>query len=352
MTFQPVVSASLLIALGLVLVAIRMAALYRVLVRTGAGRYRTVVLRWSGLTLAVVLLFVAALRPGFESGATDADAGQQPVRVGTANMNVFFVVDRSVNSRAEDYGEGQTRMAGIRSDISALVDEYPRARFTLLSFASQAAVDWPLSDDVWSFKPMVDGLSPYILVSGEAIHEADSGAAAQILRENLERATALHPNSKNVVFYLGEGAGGSGADQTRFELPDDAIAGGAVLGYGSAQGAPVPRGWVDGNLVYMHDPQTDQPLHSTPDQARLEGIAEQLGVPYFHREHGQAIAAAVPSVESPLSADEDDVLVATKLIDRTELYWIFTLLAAALVLVEIYLTVFEFRRNRIARRLG
>ena len=34
-------------------------------------------------------------------------------------------------------------------------------------------------------------------------------------------------------------------------------------------------------------------------------------------------------------------------VERTELYWVFTGLATALVLAEIYLTLREFRRNRI-----
>ncbi|WP_421843931.1 hypothetical protein [Mycobacterium sp.] len=66
--------------------------------------------------------------------------------------NVFIVVDRSLDGRVEDYDDAKSRMSGIRSDIIALTDQYPRARFALISFASKATLDWPLSDDVWSFK--------------------------------------------------------------------------------------------------------------------------------------------------------------------------------------------------------
>lgn len=129
MMFHPVIPVAVLLAVAAVLSMVRMVALYRVLVRTGSGRYRPVVVRWSLLTVAIILLLVAAARP-----AVDTDDAQMPVEanpnaVADPNLNVFFVVDRSVNSRVEDYGDRHSRMTGIRSDISGLIDEYPHARF-------------------------------------------------------------------------------------------------------------------------------------------------------------------------------------------------------------------------------
>lgn len=130
MTFEPVMPVWLLIIIAVVLTGVRMTALYRVLVRTGPGRYRPVVLRWSGLTLAVLMLVVAAARPGLES--KDAHRGDRPPTspaASTANLNVVFVIDRSVDSRVEDFADHTSRMAGIRDDVAALIDQYPRARF-------------------------------------------------------------------------------------------------------------------------------------------------------------------------------------------------------------------------------
>lgn len=351
MSFHPVLAPALLIGIGAVLIAIRMAALYRVLVRTGSGRYRTVVLRWSGLTLAVLLLVGAAFRPGIEP-PSHGDEQNRPVALGSTNLNVFFVVDRSVDSRVEDYGERQSRMSGIRSDISALIDQYPQARFTMLSFATKADVDWPMSKDLWSLIPMVEGLSPYTRVDGDAAYNVDAGAANDLLRAELQRAKELYPKSKNVVFYLGTGGGTSRAQQTDFDLPDDAVAAGAVLGYGSAEGGPIPQGWVNGRLVHMWDRSANQPLHSSLNEPRLRRIADQLGLQYYHRESGKAISAVAPAVESERAPDSEDVLIATRMVERNELYWVFSLLAGALVLVEIYLTIVEFRRGRMARRGG
>ncbi|BBZ14677.1 vWA domain-containing protein [Mycobacterium branderi] len=350
MTFNPVFAPAVLVVIAVALIAVRMVALYRVLVRTGSGRYRRVVLRWCGLTLAVLLLVFAAARPGIDLAGGSAD---QPNRTAAAdpNLNVYFVVDRSVNSRVEDYGDHQSRMSGIRSDIDALIGEYHRARFAVISFASKATLDWPLSDDAWSLRSMVHGLSSYTVAPPDAMYQADPAAARSILSEQLESAADLFPGSKSLVFYFGAGDGGSRVSRASFDPPHDAIAGGAVLGYGTVAGGPIPQGWVNATLVYQTDPATGTELASTLDEQKLKDVAGELKVPYFHRDSGQGIAAVLPAVDPPgVSSEDAGSLRASKLIERRELYWVFTALSTVLLLAEIVLTIREFRLNRMARQ--
>lgn len=349
MSFEPVLPAWLLITIAVVLIGIRMVALYRVLVRTGPGRYRPVVLRWSGLTLAVLMLVVAAGRPGLE--AADVHQGAQPPSIAaasTANLNVFFVVDRSVDSRVEDYADHTSRMSGIRDDVVALIDQYPRARFSVIGFASTANELWPLSADAWSLKPLIQGLSPYTEVSEEAMYRVDAGAANDIVRQKMTQARNQYQGSKNVIFYLGSGAGGSRVPQTGFTL-GDLVAGGAVLGYGTAAGGPIPRGYIDGTLSYMADQHAGAPLVNGLGDETLRALAGELGVTYYHRQQGQSISAVVPAVTAEPAPDANPV-VASRTVERTELYWLFAVLAAVLVLVEIYLTTRDYRRTRLARQ--
>lgn len=349
MTFQPVLPVWLLVLIALLLIGVRMTALYRVLVRTGPGRYRPVVLRWSGLTLAVLLLVVAAARPGLEAG--DAQKNTRPPRSpgsSTENINVFFVVDRSVDTRVEDFAEHTSRMAGIRDDITALIDQYPRARFSVVDFASKAGELWPLSDDAWSLKPLIKGLSSFTEVPEDAMFKVDAGAANDTLHDALTSARSQHQNSKNVVFYLGCGAGGSRVPQTGFTL-GDLVAGGAVLGYGTPAGGPIPRGFIDGNLAYMADQANGAPLTNTIGETTLKALAGELGVTYYHRDKGQSISPVIPAVTADPAPDADP-LQASRTVERTELYWLFSLLAGVLVLAEIYLTTRDYRRTRTAEQ--
>ena len=76
------------------------------------------------------------------------------------------------------------------------------------------------------------------------------------------------------------------------------------------------------------------------NEAELRQIAGQLHVPYVHRDRGQPFRADLPDTPH-------GTVVAA---ERVDLYWLPALLAAGLLLAEIYLSVRQFRRGRIARR--
>ena len=151
MTFEPILPWWVLGLLALLTLVLRMYTLYRVLVVVGKGSQRKVVVRWSLLTLVIVCLLAASVRPGIEQERHTATRTAAEVAA-TDDVNVFFVVDRSLNSRADDYGDNQFRMAGIRADMQSIVDQYPTGRFSVTSFATRARIDWPLSDDHWSLR--------------------------------------------------------------------------------------------------------------------------------------------------------------------------------------------------------
>jgi hypothetical protein len=346
MTFLPVLPAYVLAVLGALVVIVRVVTLYRLLVRTPAGGYRWVVLRWAGLTFAALLLVLAAFRPGAPiEGDRQASASQEYV----SDVNVFLVVDRSVTTRIADFGDGQPRMVGIRNDIEALTDQYRGARFNLIGFATKADVNWPISADAWSFKAYVKNLSAYALTPYDAVNFIDPTAAKDVLRGQLEQAKQLYPDSKNVVFYFGDGTSGSQTKPTTFDIPPELMAGGVVLGYGTPAGGPIPASFAAGRKQYMGDPATGTVMTSGLDEARLKEIAANLGVDYFHREAGQDVVPVLPAVNQELMTDAPDAGRADPPVGRTEWYWTFALLAAVLLLVEVVLTVREYRRNRLSR---
>jgi Ca-activated chloride channel homolog len=313
MTFQPVMPPVILIVIAVAVIVMRLITM-RQLMKTSTG-WGTV-WRWSGLTLVVLLMLLAAARPGIDPGEQQAAAAKPSGR----NTNVFLIVDRSVDSRVEDYGDGQSRMSGIRADIAALIDRYPQARFALIAFASRPSLDWPLSDDAWSLQPVITRLSPYAGTPEDG-SQVNAAAAANVLRYQLIAAGQQYPDSESLVFYFGSGATGSHAPQGEFDPLPGSVDGGAVLGYGT-----------------------------TLNEPGLRRIAEELGVPYTHREDGQPFAEAAPDPDTATTQPAEDPVAASGAGARTELYWVFTLLAAVLLLFEIYLTVREFRRTRMSRR--
>ena len=296
MTFDPVLPPVALAALAVVILALR-----AVVLRSATRSGRWGVLRWAATTGALMLVVLAAARPGVDAEPTADDAG----------ANVFFVVDLSADSAIADVG-GSTRMSAIREDIDALMAAHEGARFGVITFTSRPAVAWPLSGDAWSLRPLVDTLSPAVGPNAAA-DQANAAAAANVLRYQLIAARQRYPQAEELVYYFGSGAAQSTSPQSEFAA--EAVDGGAVFGYDGGDGA-----------------------------ARLRAISDQLGVPYVDRAAGDPVRAA--------ETGSADAATITESPPRTEYYWVLTSLASALLLIEIGLTVRDLRRPRLSDRAG
>lgn len=319
MSIQPLLPPLVLLAVAAVIVALRLSVLRRL---TAAERTPSALWRWCGLTLAALLLLVAAARP-----VLDTEEGITRI-AGAEDPNVFLLVDRSAGMGVEDSPDGRSRMAAARDDIAAVLGRYPDARFAVIAFASSPSLDWPLSADVWSLRPELAALMPYASTP-EDVYRANVAAAGNVLRYQLIAAVQQYPKANNLVFYFGAGAGESRSAQRQFNPPEGAVDGGAVLGYGTAAGGPISM---------LDD------VRSAIDERALRTVADEIGVPYVNRGDGAPLVDALPDATLGDGAGTVDVESAP----RVELYWLFALTAAAVLLIELYLVLRELRRSRSA----
>ncbi|MED5815857.1 hypothetical protein VST63_26150 [Mycolicibacterium sp. 050232] len=294
MRFEPVLPPLLVAALAVVLLVARAMTFGRVRAQGGGW---SAVWRWSALTTAGLLLLVAALGP-----VAGGNRDTVPRPAGDRDPNIFVLLDRS-----PDMAGG--RIAAARDDIAALMERYPQARFALIGFADRPSVDWPLSADTWSLRPVVAAMNAH--AETPDAQDANVGAAANILRYQLISAVQQFPRAQNLVFYLGAGAPESQAPQREFQLPENAVDGGGVLGYDEAGAQP------------------------------LRGVADQIGVPFVPRADGKSLVEALPGAPTASQVPAAVTLTAT-----VELYWVFASVAALLILVELYLVLREFRRTQ------
>ncbi len=269
----------------------------------GAGHTGWKTWRWAGFGAAALLLIAAAARP------TIGTAVPPPQTVGAQDPNIFLVVDRSP-SMAAPGPDGRSREAAVSADIAQVVDRYPNARFAVVGFASGPALEWPLSADVWSMKPVVTTAVTYPVPE---LASTDAGAASTVLRYQLLGAAQRYPDAKNLVYYFGAGARESATPPREFDLPAGLVAGGAVIGYGS-DGTPT-----------------------------LRAVAQQIGVPYLQRAEAGVRADALTDVARPGQQPAGPAGSAT------ELYWALTGPAAILLLIELFLTLRDAARTRLDR---
>lgn len=298
---------------------------------------------WLYLALAVLLLAGAALL--LMKGATAARwrfaalvllvvvAGARPGLVGASapvantELNVYFVVDVTPSVAAEDYNGTSQRLEGMKSDIAALATELAGARFSLISFDSNARVTLPLTTDATALATMTEVLTPKptFISKGSSISVSN-----QLLGQRLADAAESHPERPRLVFYLGDGEQTADAAPEPFKDNMELIDGGAVLGYGTATGGKMREYSFSSNTPgpYILDKAAQyKPAISRIDEKALTGIATQLNVPYLHREQPGNIAAALGKSAPKVSSSALEATDSRAGAGRTELYWIFALAA-------------------------
>ncbi|ROQ41261.1 Ca-activated chloride channel family protein [Frondihabitans sp. PhB188] len=318
LVWRPVLPWPLLVVVAVVLVGF---VAWRIVSERGDRRMLTA---WVRRAAIVVLLLIVAARPGIPGGTAKASV---------AELNVFFVVDTTSSSAAEDWDGTEPRLDGMRADIESITADLAGARFSLISFDQTAIQRVPLTEDasavVTSAQSMRQEITYYS--KGSTISEA-----ASLLGDRLKAAHTADPRRANVVYYLGDGEQTADTAPGSFSADRASTDGGGVLGYGTAAGGrmKVFDGYGDQYSAkgYIEDKtKSGSPdAVSVIDQGNLNTIASQLGVPYLHREAGRSLASVVDD------AKKGHVTSAAGSTDSTrDLYWIPAIALFLLLFIEI-----------------
>ena len=175
-------------------------------------------------------------------------------------------------------------------------------------------------------------------------HGLSYESIADTLRTALERSQERFPNRARVVFYLGDGEQTANQEPAPFDV-GDLVDGGAVLGYGTAEGGPMARTELDGSAGEdVKDANGDVGI-SVIDEDALGQVADQLGVPYVHRDGGDigpAMAEADPGQVVEEAGDEVE--------HHTSVAWACALLAILLLGLDVWLMNRDSARLRKAAR--
>lgn len=312
----------------------------------------------AGAVFRSVLIAGAALLVAADPATT---AGRSEARRTAAD--VLFVVDTTASMAAEDYGPdaaGRTerpRLDGVRADIAELASHFPGAHFSLVRFDSQARIDLPWTTDAAALETAVT-----VIRQERAAYSRGSQLelALAAIGEQLPRPSSTGEEGYSIVFYFSDGertadVAGSGptlSEQAGQMLGPDAVDvvddgsapetfaelaalvdDGAVLGYGTAEGATMQefvgreRRASIGDDPYLVDPATGQHAVSRADEGELRRIAADIEVPYLHRQSPgglDELADEIREEAAEASAGERPA--------RNRLYWIPALALVALVL--------------------
>lgn len=243
---------------------------------------------WRRACLALVMVLILA---GPAAAVTESTQ--------VSNVEIYLVVDRTGSMAAEDWAGGPaagggTRLDGVKSDLTAIRDAWPQARFCILALDGAAARELPLTSDL-------DAVTSWIGSLQQEITQRSQGSSLDgmlpLLVQTLTRAKEKNPEDARLVYILsdgeatddGRGAGAASTAGATWAKAGELTDGGAVLGYGTASGGMMRSfdgSSTPGSGKYILDPDTGKPAVSVPDTRALASVAEALGVPYFQRTGG------------------------------------------------------------------
>jgi Ca-activated chloride channel family protein len=288
----------------------------------------------------VLLLVVIAFRP--------AVGGSAPGVSATGGLEVYFVVDTTTSMAAEDYGAAAPRLDGVRSDISGLARSLPGAEYSLITFDSSAIERMPLTTDLSALRSVVTALTQEVssYSAGSSID-----APIELLERTLAEAEKSHPDRPRVVYYFGDGEQTVAEAPRSFEPLAKYLTGGAVLGYGTAEGGRMTAfdGYNDSysEQTHIQDYSTSPPTDaiSRIDETTLGTIATELGVGYAHRAAGAAVDPLVAgiTVDTPRTSQDQGTA-------PFELYWLAAVPLVLLLLREALATGGALRESAPGRR--
>lgn len=292
---------------------------------------------WAMRLLLVLACSVMLLRPGIPGGATQTLA---------TDTDIVLVVDTTASIVAEDWGDGEPRLDGIREDVRALVEEYPGARFALITSDAAAELRMPLTTDTTALMGSLGVLRPEVTSQSRG---SSIGIAAPLLSETLASAAQSSPDRSRMVFYFGDGEQTVDTPPESFSSSEKYTDSGAVFGYGTAEGGPMritTGGVSDQGGGYIQYQGAD--ALSVIDESTLDTIAGQLGIEYAHR-----TADTAPTLpEAPSTTT--DYAESGEVGNVTELYWIAALVILAILGVELTratMLIARLRRLRAPRQL-
>lgn len=306
--------------------------------------------------LAIVVVIVLAM-------AGPAIRGSEAISV--SNVEIYMVVDRTGSMAAEDYqGKGpdgldqaaSTRLDGVRSDMRAVRDAFPDSRFSIIALDNAAATELPLTHDTNAVDSWIGSLKQEVTAhaTGSSLE-----VALPLLGQSLVQSQQSNPKDVRLVYIFSDGEatddgrGVQAADSAGVSWQSLAglVDGGAVLGYGTAEGGQMRS--YDGSATtgehtqsaYIADGEGGQPGVSKIDENKLQTVAKDMGLPYYHRTGGSGDDSTSAFTNLDIEAVTSDGRTRTNA--RVYLTWPLGIIAFGLLLWEIIDLMRADRRLRL-----
>lgn len=219
--------------------------------------------------------------------------------------------------------------------MQSITADIPGARYSIISFDSQASRQLPLTTDARSVTAWAQTLEREVTIYSQG--SLVDRPLTELTRA-LTGASEQDPTNVRLVFFMSDGE--NTADGARRSYADLAplVDGGAVLGYGTTQGGrmkeydPIFNNGTDAEGDYIKDTTKDgsPDALSVLDPVQLQAVADEMGIPYVQRTEPTETADLVADVDPrQIAADGRRTLTSYQMV-----VWPFALVLALLLTLE------------------
>lgn len=272
----------------------------------------------------LALLFVINLRIMKERGDMDVEM---------KNVDVLFVTDTTISMWAEDYNGRNPRMEGVQKDIRFIMNELYGGSFALIRFDNRSQILAPFTQDADTVTDALETIKApdRYYATGSSLNTAYADM------EKLLKSSEKKEGRQTYLFFISDGEITDDSELMSFHDLAALTDGGAVLGYGTAEGGKMSDGRYHS---YVTDPDSWQAAVSKIDEENLRTIASDLGIEYIHMNSTRNVQAVCDSIRresSQVSGKKDAVVY-----DDT--YYLYVYPLAAFLLLEAWLFV---RRRKL-----
>ncbi len=257
------------------------------------------------------------------------------------NFDVLFVIDNTVSMNAEDVN-GKLRLEAVKKDCKQIISEFSGANFAVITYANIAQVKYPFTTELATIEDIIDRMK---IIDPNYATGSSLDLAYDYMKMLLESSSEKEKH-KRIVFFIGDGEltkNDNSSDLSKYQDLKDLINGGAVLGYGSTEGAKVKiydsiilDSIVDSN-GYLIDGNTKQPSISKINENNLKTIANNLGIEYYHMVDSSILKPKIEEIKQDVTEEENED---EEKMDK-DIYYYFSGALLVLLLIEL----FHYRRD-------
>lgn len=273
--------------------------------------------------LLVVLLFVMNLRI-----MIPVENGIQ--KGGERNTYVLFVLDDTLSMLAEDGVDHKRRIDDMKMDCEHIIDELYGSKFSVISFHNHSQVLLPFQNNAYYTKTVIQGIEPLSSVWA-------TGSSLSVCLEDMEKSLKVAKEKADgdiVVFFMTDGEQINSDKLESFSKLSQFIDGGAVIGYGTSEGAPMyvyDAYSEEGEYLEMSD-YPFEIAKSYLDEENCKKIAKDLGIEYIHRTDGECLDQLIGEIEKSSSIKLEDRMG----VGYRETYYIFAIPLLFLLVLDLY----------------